>query len=928
MANLPERSFIPQKQLYRLLSRDRISAVIRDIPSIPIHRAENVINIIAKGASKVFAILSLLKGEEGRIVDFISHDQFQQSSLDSRLPFSLEMLQDIIPDIAIDFYRAQWDLSAPIFSRGVVHRELHDSTRLPFVREALIGEGGFGQVYELELHADHQTPNFLPREDHFRAVRKEFRRSHDEVDEYKLEIQNLNILNELCHPNIVDLLGSYTYREKHNLIFPLAPGGDLASVFENDRPEALGSDQSFYRALSHLSSAVQTVHAFTSKSLDLRYIGCHHDLRPRNILVKGDRLILADFGLSSLKPGNESSKDEFQIGAGHYLAPECEDFANNFKKQMVGRSSDIWSFGCILAEVLTYMKRGKEAVVAFKKARAIRIGNFKTYTFHAGCRSSHPQVATWLSALEAEGTQADKLCVDLIRRMLSIDPEDRPNAEKVTSRLRSIAVIAQMRSLDALFAELDRRTDSIEADLERRRYKAWKETVELLTNGYSWQTCALDVKLGFEDIFECLVRIESETEGILSRVETALRPLFNSLRLCLDDLVSSLSAEQQEQIRTRIELDILKAEDVEALHSSQLKFTQAQGGNRIGMLITIKRMSLLALERTTPAQSVLQLAPSTVDILTTGNKPFVDHDLGVMKDNQNKPKSRVIIEWRRYATHWQGPVSEEMIARIEGNAQLLSSENKPPKLQALDCVGFFHQPLRHAFGIAYQLPGPAMQTSELTPLTLATIILKTMDTRARPSLGDRFNLANQLASSVLEFHKVGWMHKAICPHHVAFFPKKTCSPLLWIRKGYIIGFNHSRKNDPKSFTEGPSVHNPAEKYQHFQYHGDQEYVQAFDYYSLGLVLLEIGLWKLLEDQITGWKYASSLDMRHMLLERRVALLAHHMGTKYCEAVQACLSVEVTHSHSAEISGTTRGEINFSQLDFATRVLQPLRTCSA
>ncbi|KAH7142729.1 kinase-like domain-containing protein [Dactylonectria estremocensis] len=372
-----------------------------------------------------------------------------------------------------DLYRGRIHAySRPIFSRGVVHRELHDSTRLPFVREVLIGDGGFGQVYELELHADHQTPNFLSQEDDFRAVRKEFRRSHDEVDGYKLEIQNLNILNELCHPNIVDLLGYYTYRGRHNPIFPLAPGGDLGSVFENDRLEAFGSDQSFYFALSNLSSAVQTVHAVTSKSLDLRYKGCHHDLKPRNILFKGNRLILADFGLSTLTPGHESSKDEFQIGAGHYLAPECEDFANNFKKQMVGRSSDIWSFGCILAEALTYMKRDKEAVVAFKKARAIRIGNFKTYTFHAGCRSPHPQVATWLSELETEGTQADKLCVDLIRRMLSIDPGDRPDAGRVTARLCSVAAIAQMHSVDALFTELDRQTDSIEADLEGRRYKA------------------------------------------------------------------------------------------------------------------------------------------------------------------------------------------------------------------------------------------------------------------------------------------------------------------------------------------------------------------------------------------------------------------------------------------------------------------------
>jgi serine/threonine protein kinase len=744
-----------------------------------------------------------------------------------------------------------------------------------------------------------------------------------------LELRNLNILNELCHPNIVDLLGSYTYREKHNLIFRLAPGGDLASLFENDCPESFSSDQSFYRALSDLSSAVQTVHAFTSKSLDLRYIGCHHDLKPRNILVKGDSLILADFGLSRLKPAGDSSKEEFQIGAGHYLAPECEDFEDHFIKYPIGRSSDIWSLGCILAETLTYMKRGKKGVAAFKKARALKIGNFKTYTFHAGRSRSHPQVATWLSELENEGTPADRLCVKLIRHMLAIDPNDRPNAGQVTSGLRLIAVTAQMHSVDELFAELDHRIDSIEADLESRRYSAWKDTFRSLTNKHSLRDCAADTQLDLDAIFKCLLIIDNEIKHILSRFQTALRPLFNGLRRYLDDLTGRLSKEYQEQIRTRIELDLLEGEDLDVLDSSQQKYGQTSNDNRIGMLITIKRMSLLALERKTPARSDLYLDLGMIAVSTVGDNPFVDHDLGTIKDDQNRPKGRVVIEWRRYATHWHGPVSEQMTARVEANAELLSSSNKPTGLQALDCVGFFHQPLRHAFGMAYQLPGPSAGTFELVPLTLAGIIRKTIDTRVRPSLGDRFNLANQLASSVLEFHKVGWVHKAICPHHVAFFPAKACHPLDWIREAYIIGFNHSRKNEPKAFTEGPSVYNPAEKYQHYQYHGDQDYVQAFDYYSLGLVLLEIGLWKPLEDQTAGWKCASGFELRQMLLERRVALLAHHMGTNYCEAVKSCMSVEVSHTHSAENSGTIRPRmVNFSQLDFATRVLQPLRRCSA
>lgn len=712
------------------------------------------------------------------------------------------------------------------------------------------------------------------------------------------------------------MLGSYTYRGKHNLLFRLAPGGNLATLFENDRPQAFASDLSIYRALSQLSSAIETVHNFTSKSLDLACIGCHHDLKPRNILVQENKFILADFGISRIKDASESSKEEFQIGAGHYLAPECEDFENNFQKHTIGRSSDIWSFGCIIAEVLTYMIKGKGAVEEFRRARALKFGSFKTYTFHAGSSDSHSGVLKWLSGLEDEGTTADRLCVELVRDMLTIDPNNRPNAKQVTSKLRYISLTAQIQATDKIFREMSLKIDSVEADLETRRYNAWKDTLGNITiQERPWYTAA-DALLDFDDFFECLIKIDEEIRRILFRFQTAFRPLFNGLRDCVNTLISHLPLDSREQIQTRVEVGLIESEDLNELNSVQERYEQAAVGDRIGMLATIKLMSILALERTKTTRPDLHLDFKTITISTSGDRPLIDHDIGTIDSDQRNVKCKIVIEWRRYATYWHGPVSSEMLARIEANAELLSPSNKPPNVRSLDCIGFFHQPLRHAFGIVYRFPGQQNATYELSPLTLASIIRKTADTRARPSLDDRFNLAHQLASSVLEFHKVGWMHKAICPHNIAFFPGKRAHPLDWIKEPYIIGFNHSRQNEPKAFTEGPSVYNSAAKYQHYEYHGERAYLQAFDYYSLGLVLLEIGLWKLLEDQTAGWRYADGKEMRKMLFEKRVALLAHHMGTQYCSAVKACLSVELV---------TETG--NMSQLEFATQVVQPLRLCS-
>ncbi|MCJ1458796.1 hypothetical protein MMC28_009170 [Mycoblastus sanguinarius] len=60
---------------------------------------------------------------------------------------------------------------------------------------------------------------------------------------------------------------------------------------------------------------------------------------------------------------------------------------------------------------------------------------------------------------------------------------------------------------------------------------------------------------------------------------------------------------------------------------------------------------------------------------------------------------------------------------------------------------------------------------------------------------------------------------------------------------YLIGFNHSRQNTPKALTQGPSTDPQQIYYQHPNYTQGISFSPLFDYYSLGLVLLEIGLWK-------------------------------------------------------------------------------------
>ena len=225
-------------------------------------------------------------------------------------------------------------------------------------------------------------------------MRKEFSTRKSGIEDYKTELHNLSILNHLKHPNIIESLSAYTYRHVHNLIFPLARGGDLATLLQADRPIEFQSDETFIVSLSNLASAVEDVHNFTSEKLKLEMIGCHHDLKPKNILVDGSKMLLADFGLSRFKDKKQSSETPFKLSRGDYLAPECEGLGDDNPGYSVRRSSDIWSFGCIIAEVITYMLHGPAGVSKFREKREHKVGHFRFHRFHYGPDEESSSVTT------------------------------------------------------------------------------------------------------------------------------------------------------------------------------------------------------------------------------------------------------------------------------------------------------------------------------------------------------------------------------------------------------------------------------------------------------------------------------------------------------------------------------------------------------
>ena len=148
-------SFVPEGALDSIITTVSIRAALRDSKS-QLHRENEAIELINIGGKKTFAILVTIYKAD-RIIAFIQSDQLQKANLDSRLPYNAKTdLEKILSSTdAADFFDKQWEFTAPIFRRRAGHRCLHERTVFPFMESWIQGEGGFGNIFKIELHHRH-----------------------------------------------------------------------------------------------------------------------------------------------------------------------------------------------------------------------------------------------------------------------------------------------------------------------------------------------------------------------------------------------------------------------------------------------------------------------------------------------------------------------------------------------------------------------------------------------------------------------------------------------------------------------------------------------------------------------------------------------------------------------------------------------------
>lgn len=140
----------------------------------------------------------------------------------------------------------------------------------------------------------------------------------------------------------------------------------------------------------------------------------HRDIKPQNVLVKGDRVLLTDFGIAL--DWEHLSRSTTTADSGKTLLYAAPEVARYEKRNSM---ADVWSLGCVFFEIVAILKG--ETILAMRNVFSQRNGNYRFYT-------NLKSFPLWATKLRQQGLAKDNVILAWVRAMLDEDPDNRPTA--------------------------------------------------------------------------------------------------------------------------------------------------------------------------------------------------------------------------------------------------------------------------------------------------------------------------------------------------------------------------------------------------------------------------------------------------------------------------------------------------------------------
>lgn len=242
----------------------------------------------------------------------------------------------------------------------------------------VVGEGKFGSVSMVKSKRYNEifVLKSMPKEGHDLKVLKQ------------LYVAETNLLSLLPHKNIIRLYDFFETPDSFNIIMEYSQGGTLQQMIESCKKIPVSNIAVYFR---DLLQALEFIH---SKGF------AHRDIKPTNIVFSSERIPkLIDWGFC-IKTSAHQKITEF-CGTFPYAPPEV------FSKTPYEPSKvDIWAIGVTLYEA------------------AFGINPFKK-------KYQSDSLEAFQNGILEFPTGTSLLLENVIRKMLQINPDDRPTAEEV-----------------------------------------------------------------------------------------------------------------------------------------------------------------------------------------------------------------------------------------------------------------------------------------------------------------------------------------------------------------------------------------------------------------------------------------------------------------------------------------------------------------
>ncbi|KAF4398398.1 hypothetical protein G4B88_025377 [Cannabis sativa] len=280
-----------------------------------------------------------------------------------------------------------------------------------FDMDRILGQGGQGTVHKGML-----------TDGRIVAVKKSKIEGEAKIAEF---INEVVILSQINHRNIVKLLGCCLETEVPLLVYEFIPNGTLAHYLHDHDREFQMTWNMRLRIASEIAGALFYLHSATSSPI------YHRDIKSTNILLDEKyRAKVADFGTSRTVSIDQTHVTTLIYGTFGYLDPEY------FQSSQFTDKSDVYSFGVVLVELLT----GEKAISITRSKEGKSLA---TYFLISMEEDRLFEILDTRLIKESQNHDRDQIIAvsNLAKKCLNLNGRMRPTMKEVSGELERIRMI-------------------------------------------------------------------------------------------------------------------------------------------------------------------------------------------------------------------------------------------------------------------------------------------------------------------------------------------------------------------------------------------------------------------------------------------------------------------------------------------------------